>query len=583
MRKSSKKNSLSIQNGIFFTFAVLVLVAVVAVSALLLMVLRAVIINEIGKARGDVLSQINMRIQITRGNMISFSNLIYNDSAVKTVMEQAAQAPARKEQVVSTCEHYIQAYKEFGTEMYVVLYNGADFAYCSKEDFYYQFDRISKNLWYSDVVNGHGETVWISSYDDTYLLAQEHFVFSAARIYERQDQTKGILLITVPERSLYAAYEAVLTDDSQIFVLNADGKVVSHSDPNLVGLNYYDMNYFYEMMGDKNYVVAHKSEEAYLLSYSRDEDTGWVVVEEIRLGALLDPLWNSIYWCVGIVAVIIFAGLLMAFLLAKVIVRPINALCQYIRNVREDNLAELEEIGGWRETQNLNQVFNAMIRDINQMLEKVRENERRRRTAELDFLQQQINPHFIYNTLFSIQCVVDMGKRTEAVAMIALFIKLMKMSVNSSNELVYLQEELEWNRSFVDLLRLKYTNAISLDIWYESEDLKRCHIPKMLLQPIVENSVYHGLDRKEDIHIQVTVKRSGDDVTVSLKDNGGGIAKEKLIELNKGIWRKAKLNHVGLPNVRERIKLAFGEQYDMYIASELGKGTEVTLTIPYIY
>lgn len=583
--KTKKERRISIRLGIFLGYGILMLSVVAAICTGAIYVTKKIIITEIGNSRIDVLSQIGARTKLIKHSMLTLSNLIYNDATITEAVDKNFGDDKIQEQeklIRGITKNYESAYKELDLGIYTVI-SSDNFDYCSESHMDYDFNRIDKCLWYKDVAKKSGDIYWVSTYDDTYLKNEGHYVFSAARIYydEHSGKRTGILMISVPERVLLDTYRIALNGNNSIYIVDAQGKIVSHDNPRLLGLNYYDMDRFYSLVKANHFSIIEKVGQKYLLSNYYDEMTGWTIVEEIPLASLMAPMRELTGTILCITIACLFLAFCLSYILARLTSKPIKILCQRMEKIKDGNMDVSLNISGWEETRELGESFNRMLADLRMLMEQVREKEEKRRIAELDFLQMQINPHFWYNTLFSIKCMVEMGKTQNAVKMMDIFIPLLKEGISSSQELIYIIDESRWIQRFVSLLQFRYEESIQVSFHIE-EGLENCYIPRMLLQPIVENSVYHGLDEGENVQIWVDIFTEDEMVHISVTDNGRGISQEVLKAIEEGQWRKNRFNKIGLSNVKERIQIIFGKQYGLAVKSTVGKGTVVTMTIPRI-
>ncbi len=585
-RKMFKGKKISIHLGIFLGYSLLMCLVVGAICFGALYATQKMIVNEVGMARIDVLSQIGARAKLIKNSMLTLSNLFYNDPVIAQAVnapKNAIQESAQIEKIRSTIQNYEAAYKELDFGIYTVICSGNGFGYCSEPELKYDFSRIDKALWYKDVAKAQGAICWVSSYDDTYLNNGQHFVFSAARIYyDPMDQERdGILLINVPERILYDTYKIALNGNNSIYIVDAQGTIVSHNDPSLIGLNYYNMETFHKLVNANDFSIIKKVGQQYLLSNFYDEMTGWTIVEEIPLKTLMTPMGNLTEFIVGLTVFFLFVAFSLSYLLARMICNPLKILCRRMEHVKDGLVKVCNSAFGWNETKALERSFDQMVVDIGRLMDEVKEKEQKKRMAELDFLQMQINPHFLYNTLFSMKCMMEMGRCSDAVSMMDIFIPLLKEGISSSQEMIFIADECRWVQRFVELLQFRYEQKLNLCFELEP-GLEKCYIPRMLLQPVVENSIYHGMDDGKDIQICVKVSSIPEGIQICVQDDGKGIDPQRLRQLELLQWQKNRFNKIGLVNVKERIQMIFGEDYGMVLDSDGICGTRVTLTIPRI-
>ena len=222
-----------------------------------------------------------------------------------------------------------------------------------------------------------------------------------------------------------------------------------------------------------------------------------------------------------------------------------------------------------------------MMNTTRQLLKDVEQKQEQKRKAELDFLQSQINPHFIYNTLFNIKCMAAMNRMHEVEDMITAFGKILENTLDTSREMLPLAEETAALTEYVHLLKYRYSNRFEL-ICNISEESGRCRIPKLTLQPIVENAIFHGIEpRNEEGTIIINGWVKDALLIVEVIDDGIGMSRENAELILRGKNSSSgRGHHIGLRNINERLKLFFGSGYGLEIESEEGIGTKVTIRIP---
>ena len=201
------------------------------------------------------------------------------------------------------------------------------------------------------------------------------------------------------------------------------------------------------------------------------------------------------------------------------------------------------------------------------------------RKTELNALQAQINPHFLYNTLDSIAWMCEEERNKEAVVMVNALAKLFRISISKGHELITIQKECEHAESYLKIQKYRYKNQFSYE-FHVQDSCKEYLCNKITLQPIIENAIYHGLDMVEEGEIVIEVAERGGDIVMSVSDNGVGMPPEQCREI---LHRDAKdKTGIGIKNVNDRIKIYFGEGYGLKIESELDVGTKVEISMPKI-
>ena len=287
-------------------------------------------------------------------------------------------------------------------------------------------------------------------------------------------------------------------------------------------------------------------------------------------------------------ALLAFAALLLSFIIPNSIVKPINHLNDITNQVAKGDLTVRADILHGGEVAELGNSLNIMIEKIENLLEKVKIDEANLREAELELLQSQINPHFLYNTLDTIIWLAESGNKSMVVEMVSALSDFFRTSLNHGNGMVNLGEEERHVRSYLMIQQVRYQDILEYEIDFQ-ENIKEVKIPKITLQPLVENALYHGIkNRRGKGSIVVSAQREQDEVVISITDNGIGMSSEQLNRIISRLDRRIisekgtnRRESYGIFNVNERIRLKFGEQYGLTISSVYGSGTCVKVNIPY--
>ena len=274
----------------------------------------------------------------------------------------------------------------------------------------------------------------------------------------------------------------------------------------------------------------------------------------------------------------IFISSILSFLLSYVIVRPIRATVLAMHRFSEGDFEVRLSEERKDEFGEMNRVFNETTRKIEELMHEATNSKLLNKEMEFKALQAQINPHFLYNTLDAIGWLCEEERCQDAVEMVNALAKLFRISISKGHELITIQKEVEHAKSYLKIQNFRYKNQFSYDFQIE-EDCLQYYCNKITLQPIIENAIYHGLDRMVDEgHIQIRIYSEGEDVIFRVEDNGVGMSEEQC----RSILHKEPGDNsgIGIKNVNDRIKIYFGKEYGLSIESELDVGTCVTIRMP---
>jgi two-component system sensor histidine kinase YesM len=247
-----------------------------------------------------------------------------------------------------------------------------------------------------------------------------------------------------------------------------------------------------------------------------------------------------------------------------------------------EHLEMIEQKYVWSELRQIIDVFNEMLRKVSRLMLDIKRQEQDKRKSDMEYLRAQINPHFIYNTLFSIKCMVSMGKNEQSEKMLSEFIAYLKSTLSYNSEYINVEEEIAGLKRYLAILKTRYGNDLSY-VFSVEKDSKQCKIPVMVLQPLVENAVFHGIgpDNKKGV-LKISSCTNQDRLIIEICDNGIGMTSNQIQNiLNDNVQRtESNGKHIGVYNVNQRIKLYFGEEFGIELSSFPNCGTKVRVILP---
>ena len=293
--------------------------------------------------------------------------------------------------------------------------------------------------------------------------------------------------------------------------------------------------------------------------------------------------WMLRFCLIALVGVVVAVGI-MSYLIPLSITRPFKELSQVTDEIAKGNLSVRANVNTGVEATALSNSMNTMIDKINELLEQVTTEQIRLRKAEFELLQAQINPHFLYNTLDAIIWLAEAGEQKRVVGMVRNLSDFFRTSLNQGKDINSIKEEMLHVKSYLEIQHVRYQDILSYDIEVP-EALYIYSIPKITIQPLVENALYHGIKNKRGMgHISIRGEAGEKNFTITVTDDGVGIDETRLRQVQSGIQNKVLTgkDFYGLYNVCERIRLNFGEEYGIFIESVYGEGTSVRVILPYV-
>ncbi len=339
--------------------------------------------------------------------------------------------------------------------------------------------------------------------------------------------------------------------------------------------------------GNYNENIRELDNNIYTLTELIQEDIQYFIYHQTRnmekvTTQLHQQINQFLILCSVLTAALVLVAVSTTFLIAKGILAPIRELCDATEKVAEGDFAVRARIRSQDEISALGLAFNNMTENMQALIDQVREDEEKMRRMDLRLLQEQINPHFLYNTLDTIVWLIESNETDQAVNMVITLSSFFRLVLSKGKEFISIREEEKHIRNYLEIQEMRYRDILEYDIQID-QTVYDYQIPKLTLQPLVENALYHGIKYKRAKgYIHIHGEKEGDSIHLTVRDNGIGMDQAELEFLRREICRPCQETEkgFGLANVNERIHMYFGEEYGLRISSTKGKGTIVEVTIP---
>lgn len=420
-------------------------------------------------------------------------------------------------------------------------------------------------------------------------LYRYHWVVSLSRYVDINDGEipgSGVLLVDMK----YSVIEDVLkqiNDSSEgiyYYMISRDGQMIYHprktemarglfEENSLKASGYEEGTYEITTDGHKESVVVGN------IAY-----TGWKLIGVVPESVQTARINNFRYYIFTTIMVLMMMLLEGNRLISRKISKPIRKLDESVKTYEAGGKPDIY-IGGSSEIRHLGYSVQRSYERIETLMGEIIRQQNERRKSELDALQSQINPHFLYNTLESITWMVEAQRNSEAVKMISELAKLLRVSLSRGKTIIPIADELQHGRSYMSIQLVRYKERFKTEFIMDDEIGNYC-IVKLVIQPILENAIYYGvghMDEDDDGKIIVHGEKKGDDIYISIEDNGMGMREEVLENILMDNSKVPKHGSgVGVINVHSRIKLMFGAEYGLSVYSEPDEGTKVVIHIPAI-
>ena len=566
----------SIQSVIFATVAVLVLSAVVIVTGVSMRFTNTSIFENSSQYTQTIIQQMNQNIDSYIDYMENIAYLISSNEDVQDYLFSDEIDSEGRYRILKQFETILDSRSDIRNVGIIsksgrmLINNGS---------------KSVNHEWYTQALNSPEGPTLTSSHVQHIISGERPWVITLSRgIRDRSGsgEKEGVFFIDLN----YSAISG-LCDQSTVgtkgyaFILDAKGNIVYHPQQQQLYNELQTENINLIMDTDEDTVLTGTGNNGKLYSISRSDKTGWTVVDCTNVRELLSKSRQaqSIYVLTAVVLVIV--ALLFSRFMARSITLPIQKLRDSMKKVQEGDFSVSDVVVDSRnEIGSLTKSFDVMTHRIQELMEQNVHEQEQKRKSELKALQSQINPHFLYNTLDSIIWMAEGKKNEEVVLMTASLARLLRQSISNEDEVVPIANEVEYARGYLTIQKMRYKDKLEFQIDVDPSIL---HIPliKLVLQPIIENAIYHGLKYKESKGLLIIKGFPKDgNAVLQVIDDGVGMDEETLAH----IYDRHKVNYhsngVGVYNVQKRLKLYYGEDYGITYESAPGEGTTATITIP---
>ena len=573
----------SIQSVIFATVAVLVLSAVVIVTGVSMKFTNTSIFENSSEYTHTIIQQMNQNIDSYIDYMENIAYLISSNEDVQDYLFDEKIDNEGRYRILNQLQTILDSRSDI-RNVGIISKNGRMLINDGSKSVNQDLD-LNTQEWYATALEKPNGPILTSSHVQHIISGERPWVITLSRgIRDRSGsgEKEGVFFIDLN----YSAISE-LCDQSTVgtkgyaFILDAKGNIVYHPQQQQLYNELQTENISLIMDTDEDTVLTGTGNDGKLYSISRSEKTGWTVVDCTNVKELLSKSRQaqSVYVLTAIILVIV--ALLFSRFMARSITLPIQKLRDSMKKVQEGDFSVSDVVvDSKNEIGSLTKSFDVMTHRIHELMEQNVHEQEEKRKSELKALQSQINPHFLYNTLDSIIWMAEGKKNEEVVLMTASLARLLRQSISNEDEVVPIANEVEYARGYLTIQKMRYKDKLEFQIEVDSSIL---YIPliKLVLQPIIENAIYHGLKYKESKGLLIVKGFMKDgNAVLQVIDDGVGMDEETLAH----IYDKHKVNYhsngVGVYNVQKRLKLYYGEDYGITYTIELGKGTTATITIP---
>lgn len=565
---------------ILLTVIIGILLAVVSVTRIIISLSEDIFVNTYGKSQEKVFLQIEEDLNEYHENLTKIADAVHSSWAFRLYFsEEELDSKAAFQTSYEMDQDIAHAIPTNISDISVMLVGMNGKRYINREEtvIFPTEDILNSDISQYALAN-KGEMLY--QYADTGFTSTTRsepvIMATKALCYDGSQTPYAIVYITMKERDMSKFYGYFTSEYSQFYMTDKAGQVVSADDKNymgekiegLISLSQSNEIRNKELQNGKNVTVLKK----YLPYY--DYTIYGVIDSERALGRLynIPQLW--------IICGVIAGGvILITFISVRQTTKPLSGLVQKMANARQEKFDEHIEATGSYEVQELTSTYNVMLDDLNRYIEELLTIQKEKRKAEISALQMQINPHYVYNTLASIKWMIYQGEVEKSTKAIDAFIALLRNTIGNMDEYITVEKEIQNLKNYVLINNNRYGDKVQVE-FFVNYGCEYYLLPKMILQPFVENAFFHAFPYNRRGRITLLVRLLGEKLQIQVIDDGVGMDQKRLKALSEGNAKSEHFTGIGVNNVDDRLKLIYGGEYGIDVQSEEGKGTTITIWLP---
>lgn len=548
-----------------------------AISLVLIATFR-LILEERGNARVDLLQQLSEVNNGDRNTMIIVMEYVYRK--VSSFYEEYPKQNISDEEINAVLEELQEQAASFGCDYTIDIILNNKKVYASYKHSEEWLKGMMQSYWYIKHFSGESESSWNLQINDMNDPANYSLCY-AHTLYDMEERPIGVIILGASPSSLFRSYRKLLDAGSTIYILDERGIVISHSNPNMIGVWLYTIDAFQKQYKTDSYTLTKKAGKNLIVSNYRNPASGWIFVEEQPVkGFMLSYSRILLLMLLVLIPVSLFS-ILQSFWSTRKLSQPLIECANHMKGIGDEGFDMMPVKSQYFEIDVLSRGYNAMLERIRSLIERIKREENEKRRIEFAFLQAQINPHFLRNTMTSIKGLILIGQGEKAAKMLSSFMNMLNIPMKANSYGYSLRDETEYVRYYIQLMGYRYGRDLKYELSIE-EGLEEFVIPPLILQPLVENAIFHGLsmlEEGEEGQIRISADKKGEAVVLSVEDNGGGMSAQCLEKIWESDRSRESVNSIGLKNVLSRIRYVFGEQSRIEIESRQGSGTSVKIII----
>lgn len=528
------------------------------------------------------LEQIEIRFEDYSFAIVNATNEVQNNGTIKKVLTQentnAIETSKSYHDISRQMERIYPTVESYDTNM-IVLGNNERLYNMNYSNWPVSWDVLRNHPITKYTIN-RPNTLLYQFMPSTSFNDKPMIVATKALMERSTGEIYGVLYFPILEEQWKGLYEGYTSTENEVLLVNRAGQIVSSNKEEMIGDKADELLALAEKVEDEGleFKDVTISGTDYMLMSQYLPTYDMYLVNLVDKDAVLANLINTKEILLISLGIVLLA-VIVVFLISRRITNSISRLVKQISTSgKHDFTKPIDETGGY-EAKKIANAFNSMLNELQEYVGLVVQAQQKQRSAELMALQHQINPHFLYNTLASIKFMIQQGKKEKATDMIHALISLLQNALSNVDQTITVEQEIKDLKNYVLINQARYGEGIKVN-FFISPDCLDYQLPKLILQPFIENAFFHAFNIQKEGFVQILVSEKGGNLLCEIVDNGDGM-EIKGDHTKEDIKEKRHLfSGIGIRNVHERIQMLYGEEFGVEITSEIGNGTKVKVELP---
>ncbi|MDQ8738473.1 sensor histidine kinase [Paenibacillus sp. LHD-38] len=571
----------SIRNKIFFSILLFLIIPFLLTFYFMDKPLETVIERKIGSSAQDALFLVNFNVELFLGDMLeSAVNITLNPDITNLLKDPESISYYEKLRLNDTALNRL--FSSYFTNTYVTLFdrsgNWQSTSYLLDE----QLQQFTGADWYKEMMSKPFQIKWMFNDKELLYTDRKPIITMVKTITELQtSENIGMIVFSVTEEDIRKYLTGL---EGVVYLVDKKGTVVSSPSKEMIGKSLADESYLPKVAkGSKGQEIIEKDGKKWFVNYDTLEINGWKIVQLVPYDTIFKEIFDIRRTNIFIFTIIFIVFTIITLSISYSISKPLKLLKKRMQELENKQFYSAISITGPKEISSLLETYNKMVKEIFSLLLRVKEEYKQKEDMRFRALQAQINPHFLLNTLNNIKWMAYIRNNSEVGDMISNLGGILEGSIGRGGSLIPLKQELDYIDNYIGLMKMKFQEKLLVETDIP-EELMEQEVIKIMLQPIIENCIVHGIEPMTGPgRIAIRARYEGDHFNLQVSDNGVGMEAKRLMEIRSRLAAgsaEPPPERIGVKNVHDRIRLQYGESFGLRIVSVPDEGTTVEYRLP---